>query len=333
MRLGRWSEADGLLVRHADDDETLPVGRAPACSGRKRSWPLGAATPTGPGPLLATAAAQPVDGWHQAVLDLTRRRGRTSPSATGTRPLRQRRGDAPAIPATVVLWSARFAMLGIEAGVEQALDALAAQRPIDVAEVVDHLQRRLDDVQRRGGRPDPSDRPPTPPPTSRTRWPASPASPSPDPEAWSLAAERWAELGDRWWVAVARSARPTRPRRPAPPTGAAAALREAHQIAVELGAAPLLAEVEAVSRRTRLSVDAPERVVLERLVDPAARADRPRGRGAAPSSPRAAPTGRSATELYISEKTASVHVSNILRKLGVTSRVDAAAVAQRLGVT
>ena len=35
--------------------------------------------------------------------------------------------------------------------------------------------------------------------------------------------------------------------------------------------------------------------------------------------------------LYISEKTASVHVSNILRKLGVTSRVDAAAIAQRLG--
>ena len=37
-------------------------------------------------------------------------------------------------------------------------------------------------------------------------------------------------------------------------------------------------------------------------------------------------------ELFISEKTASVHVSNILRKLGVTSRVDAAAVAQRLGL-
>ncbi len=31
-----------------------------------------------------------------------------------------------------------------------------------------------------------------------------------------------------------------------------------------------------------------------------------------------------ARNLYISEKTASVHVSNILRKLGVTSRVQAA---------
>ena len=37
--------------------------------------------------------------------------------------------------------------------------------------------------------------------------------------------------------------------------------------------------------------------------------------------------------LYVSEKTASVHVSNILRKLGVSTRVDAAAVAQRLGVS
>lgn len=35
-------------------------------------------------------------------------------------------------------------------------------------------------------------------------------------------------------------------------------------------------------------------------------------------------------ERFISPKTASVHVSNILAKLGVTSRVEAAAVAHRL---
>ncbi len=39
-----------------------------------------------------------------------------------------------------------------------------------------------------------------------------------------------------------------------------------------------------------------------------------------------------AEQLYISPKTASVHVSNILAKLGVSSRGEAAALARRLGV-
>ena len=37
-----------------------------------------------------------------------------------------------------------------------------------------------------------------------------------------------------------------------------------------------------------------------------------------------------AAELFISPKTASVHVSNILGKLGVTTRVGAASAAHRL---
>ena len=36
--------------------------------------------------------------------------------------------------------------------------------------------------------------------------------------------------------------------------------------------------------------------------------------------------------LFISAKTAGVHVSNILMKLGVTSRTEAAVVAHRLGL-
>jgi DNA-binding NarL/FixJ family response regulator len=40
-----------------------------------------------------------------------------------------------------------------------------------------------------------------------------------------------------------------------------------------------------------------------------------------------------AEALFISVKTASVHVSNILAKLGVTNRGEAAAVAHRLRLT
>jgi DNA-binding NarL/FixJ family response regulator len=40
--------------------------------------------------------------------------------------------------------------------------------------------------------------------------------------------------------------------------------------------------------------------------------------------------GRIASELFISPKTASVHVSNILSKLGATSRGQAAATAHEL---
>ena len=39
-----------------------------------------------------------------------------------------------------------------------------------------------------------------------------------------------------------------------------------------------------------------------------------------------------ARELYISEKTASVHVTHLLRKLSVASRVETAAIGQRLGL-
>jgi DNA-binding NarL/FixJ family response regulator len=38
-------------------------------------------------------------------------------------------------------------------------------------------------------------------------------------------------------------------------------------------------------------------------------------------------------ELFITEKTASLHVSRILAKLGVASRGEAAAVAHRLGMS
>jgi len=89
--------------------------------------------------------------------------------------------------------------------------------------------------------------------------------------------------------------------------------------------------VVVAARRTRISLEAPEAPTLGeadvvRLGLTAREAE-------VLSLVAAGRTNREiGSELYVSEKTASVHVSNILRKLGVSSRVEAAAVAQRVGV-
>jgi DNA-binding CsgD family transcriptional regulator/tetratricopeptide (TPR) repeat protein len=125
---------------------------------------------------------------------------------------------------------------------------------------------------------------------------------------------------------------------------AAAAVQRSHTIAGRLGAAPIAAEAVALARRSRLLLDA----------DGAAIGDASAGRGTgqppAPADQLArfgltdrerevlmlVAAGRSNPEiaraLFISAKTASVHVSNILAKLGVGGRVEAAAIVHRLGI-
>ena len=113
---------------------------------------------------------------------------------------------------------------------------------------------------------------------------------------------------------------------------AAALLADARRRAAGLGARPLQEAIDELGRRARLDDDGSDEGDGE-------------GHDAGPLpglSPREREVlslvaiGRSnrqiAEELYISPKTASVHVSNILAKLGVSSRGEAAAVAHRLGV-
>ena len=108
-------------------------------------------------------------------------------------------------------------------------------------------------------------------------------------------------------------------------------LLEAHRTAVELGARPLAREIEALARRSRLALDAKE-------VDGAADSAIERA-GITPRELEVlalVAEGRTNREigaaLFISEKTASVHVSNILSKLGAANRGQAAAIAHQLGV-
>ncbi len=109
--------------------------------------------------------------------------------------------------------------------------------------------------------------------------------------------------------------------------GAARRLRRAAQLADQLGARPLSTESAALARHARLDLDAGR---AERQPSP----DRLGLTAREFEVLRLVAAGRSnaeiAAELFIAPKTASVHVSNILAKLGVSSRGEAAAAAHRL---
>ncbi|HET6861215.1 MAG TPA: AAA family ATPase [Streptomyces sp.] len=111
---------------------------------------------------------------------------------------------------------------------------------------------------------------------------------------------------------------------------ATALLRLARAVADELGARPLGESVALLAQRARLHL-------TQAAVLPAPAEGAVGSLGLTPREQdvlRLVAAGRSnrqiAEELYISPKTASVHVSNILGKLGVAGRGEAAAVAHRL---
>jgi DNA-binding CsgD family transcriptional regulator/tetratricopeptide (TPR) repeat protein len=156
-----------------------------------------------------------------------------------------------------------------------------------------------------------------------------------DPHRWSKLAAGWAELGFRYDEALARLRcaeaflAGTAGRARAVRRAAEAELRAARVIAAELGAMPLQAEIDDLARRARLAPGArasPDQLPGDRGVeDDLGLTARERDVLALLALGRS--NGQIGKELYISTKTASVHVSNILRKLGVTNRVEAAAYA------
>jgi DNA-binding CsgD family transcriptional regulator/tetratricopeptide (TPR) repeat protein len=162
-------------------------------------------------------------------------------------------------------------------------------------------------------------------------------------DAWTIVAATWEALkrplpaAIAWrYAAEACLARADR-------DSAGAAAREALARARALGAAWLVRELEGLAARARLAVD-------EDAADAAAGAngDASGGRaGAGDEDPfgltprerqvlalvaQGATNREIGTELFMAEKTASVHVSRILGKLDVRSRTEAAAVAHRLGL-
>ncbi|MFB6780580.1 AAA family ATPase [Streptomyces sp. NPDC056352] len=178
------------------------------------------------------------------------------------------------------------------------------------------------------------------------------------PEHWSRTAAAFAPLArpyeqaqvhHRWAEAilVASGDRAT----------AAGLLRDAHSIAERLGARPLTETIELLAGRARITLaPSPDEIPVAVTVPAEAgstggAAERQRSENQLQDAAVAAVESfgltrreqdvhrlvaaghtnrRIAEELYISPKTASVHVSNILAKLGVSSRGEAAALAHRL---
>jgi len=154
---------------------------------------------------------------------------------------------------------------------------------------------------------------------------AARAAGRPDQAAWDAAADAWDSLGQPYPLAyallrAAAAALSVRNR-----DAAAIRLQRAAELAGQLRARPLLQQITRLARRARIEITG--------------------GAHATPTATfgltgrelevlRLVAAGRGnrdiAAELFISPKTASVHVSNILGKLGVASRGEAAAAAHRL---
>lgn len=157
-----------------------------------------------------------------------------------------------------------------------------------------------------------------------------------DPQIWQQAAESWEQLQLPYQAAYAhfREGEALLAAK-APRTWVEPVIRAALHTTTALGALPLQRELELLAKRGRLSLT--EQVTAP--VDPE-------------SSPSAITSlgltrrevevlvlvaqGRTnrqiGKELFITEKTASLHVSHILAKLGVAGRGEAAAIAHRLGL-
>ena len=155
----------------------------------------------------------------------------------------------------------------------------------------------------------------------------------PDPAAYAEAAEAWSALERPYPAAISRWRQAEAHLRGGDRTATVVAARAAADAARALGATWLLDEVEGLAARARLRLAEPENGD-----EPAAAPEEdafgltPRERQVLALLAGGATNREIGAQLYMAEKTASVHVSRILSKLDVRSRTEAAAVAHRHGL-
>jgi DNA-binding CsgD family transcriptional regulator/tetratricopeptide (TPR) repeat protein len=156
-----------------------------------------------------------------------------------------------------------------------------------------------------------------------------------DPAAWAAAVAAWGRLGQPYRAAYAGFRQAEALLAGGDRDRATTVLGRAAAITGRLGARPLDSEIQALGRRARLDLAPPTPAAAPAAGTPPAAAQL----GLTPREVEIlalVAAGRSnrqiAQALFISPKTVGVHVSNILAKLGVAGRVEAAAVAHRLGL-
>jgi DNA-binding NarL/FixJ family response regulator len=324
VRLGRWDDADELLASVASLEST-PIGAiqldvAAIVLAARRGDTQRADE------LAARVRRHPADAFSTAIIDAAVVDALVASSAwdaaitLATSALAPGDGRAPRFVARL---TAGF----VTAAVERTLDARARQEPVDVDVALDELRRRVDVARAASSPENPVDVAHLAMADAMCTRLGDPAAP-----AFARAVDAAERVGDVWLAALARLHEADAAVRAGAAAEAVDALRRAHARATALGAAPLVTEIEAVARRTRIGLEEPEPTVID--ASDAARLGLTPREAEVLALVAAGKTNREiGTELFVSEKTASVHVSNILRKLGVSSRVEAAAVAQRIGAT
>jgi DNA-binding CsgD family transcriptional regulator/tetratricopeptide (TPR) repeat protein len=229
-------------------------------------------------------------------------------------------------------WFRALLTLGLRAEADRAEQARARRRPAEAdaaRQVGTALLARLRQLVDRSAAPAPE----TAAHAALGEAEATRLDGKSDPERWAAAAAAWDQLGQPYPAAYARwrQAEALLTRSGSRP-GATAVLRTAYETAKQLGAPPLRREVEGLARRARIDLEPPatDQPAPAPPADPYGLTPREREVLALLADGRSNP--QIAQALFISAKTAGIQVSNILAKLGVTSRGEAAAIAHRGGL-
>jgi DNA-binding CsgD family transcriptional regulator/tetratricopeptide (TPR) repeat protein len=155
-----------------------------------------------------------------------------------------------------------------------------------------------------------------------------------DPEAYALAAQAWTELERPYRASVTRFLEAQAHASAGDRPSAAVAAADARAMAVRIGATWVRDELDGLIVRARLQPAGSTDQEADGSADPEAEDPfglTPRERQVLELIARGATNREIGAELFMAEKTASVHVSRILMKLDVRSRTEAAGVAHRLG--